>query len=64
MDSAILLVLGIAGVVSITVFAVKGILDQLPEVAESWHRAKRAFRNNDQPDSDSDDQPDLDSDAT
>ncbi|WP_179850934.1 hypothetical protein [Streptomyces sp. TLI_55] len=49
MDSAILWIVGISGVLAITLFAIKGLLDQLPDIAESWHRAKRAFRDPDDP---------------
>ncbi|MET8723832.1 hypothetical protein [Streptomyces misionensis] len=54
MDSAILWLLGASGVAAIALFVIKGLLDQLPEVAQSWHRARRAFRSDDRPDSDSD----------
>ncbi|MFL1901191.1 hypothetical protein ACJWDR_19060 [Streptomyces tauricus] len=47
MDSAILWIVGISGTLAIALFAIKGLLDQLPDLAESWHRAKRAFRNSD-----------------
>lgn len=43
MDSAILWLLGAASVLTIVLFVVKGLLDQLPDVFASWHRAKRAF---------------------
>ena len=47
MDSAILWIVGISGVLTIALFVIKGLLDQLPEIAASWHRAKRAFRDPD-----------------
>ncbi|GHE12840.1 hypothetical protein [Streptomyces alanosinicus] len=39
MESQIVLaVLGAAGVVSAFLFALKGLLDQIPDVIRSWHR--------------------------
>ncbi|PBC92770.1 hypothetical protein SAMN05446589_9913 [Streptomyces sp. OV198] len=43
-DAAVLTVLASAGVVSVLLFAVKGILDQLPGVFRSLHRARKAWR--------------------
>ncbi|MFE2034305.1 hypothetical protein ACFXBB_13820 [Streptomyces scopuliridis] len=43
MDSVVLWILGVASVLTIALFVVKGLLDQLPDLADSWHRAKRAF---------------------
>ncbi|MEU2909319.1 hypothetical protein ACFYM3_15370 [Streptomyces massasporeus] len=46
--TAILFILAIAGVASICLFALKGLLDQVPDVIDSagkardaWHRFKR-----------------------
>jgi hypothetical protein len=46
--TAIIIILAIAGVASVLLFAVKGLLDQVPDVIESagrardsWHRFKR-----------------------
>lgn len=46
--AAILVILAIAGVASICLFTMKGLLDQLPDVLDSagrardaWHRFKR-----------------------
>ncbi|WSQ09009.1 hypothetical protein OG604_15195 [Streptomyces sp. NBC_01231] len=47
MDSAILWILGTSGVLAIALFVIKGLLDQLSDIAKSWHRAKRAFRDPD-----------------
>lgn len=45
MDSTIILsVLAGAGVLSILLFAVKGVLDQVPGVLESWSAVRRAWR--------------------
>ncbi|MDX3733613.1 hypothetical protein [Streptomyces caniscabiei] len=39
MDAQIVLgILATAGVVSILMFALKGLLDQVPDVIRSWHR--------------------------
>ncbi|WP_202532812.1 hypothetical protein [Streptomyces sp. SID3212] len=45
MDSAVIWILGASGVLAVVLFVVKGLLDQVPDIAESWHRAKRAIRN-------------------
>ncbi|MFD8810167.1 hypothetical protein ACFV23_01350 [Streptomyces sp. NPDC059627] len=46
--TAIIIILAIAGVASVLLFAVKGLLDQVPDVIESagkardaWHRFKK-----------------------
>ncbi|WP_326739045.1 hypothetical protein [Streptomyces sp. NBC_01022] len=46
--TAIIIILAIAGVVSVLLFAIKGLLDQVPDVIESasrardsWHRFKK-----------------------
>ncbi|MFE5404581.1 hypothetical protein ACFQ9Z_25180 [Streptomyces sp. NPDC056580] len=46
--AAIIIILAIAGVASVLLFATKGLLDQLPDVIKSagnvrdeWHRFKR-----------------------
>lgn len=45
MDSAIILsILATAGVASILLFACKGLLDQQPELAESFKRARMAWK--------------------
>ncbi|MFD5815602.1 hypothetical protein [Streptomyces sp. NPDC127038] len=43
-DVLTLWILAVAGVASVLLFTVRGILDQLPEVFAAWHRAKRAIR--------------------
>ncbi|MEU2558430.1 hypothetical protein ABZ626_03645 [Streptomyces longispororuber] len=49
MDSAIITwLLAISGVAAICLFVVKGLLDQLPDVFASWHRAMRALRGKDE----------------
>lgn len=47
--TAIIVILAIAGVASVLLFAVKGLLDQVPDVIDSagkardaWHRFKRS----------------------
>jgi len=42
--TAIIIILAIAGVASVLLFAVKGILDQLPDVFESFRRARDAWK--------------------
>ncbi|MFH9711490.1 hypothetical protein ACH4MW_31925 [Streptomyces luteogriseus] len=45
MDSQIILsLLAASGVVTILLFVVRGLLDQLPDVFAAWHRAKKAYR--------------------
>ncbi|MET7440559.1 hypothetical protein ACWERY_10605 [Streptomyces sp. NPDC004082] len=44
MDVLTVWILAVAGVASVLLFAVRGILDQLPDVFAAWHRAKRAIR--------------------
>ncbi|MEV6758191.1 hypothetical protein [Streptomyces sp. NPDC051214] len=44
MDVLTLWILAAAGVASVLLFTVRGILDQLPEVFAAWHRARRALR--------------------
>lgn len=46
--TAIIIILAIAGVVSVLLFALKGLLDQIPDVIDSagrardsWHRFKK-----------------------
>ncbi|MFF9212959.1 MULTISPECIES: hypothetical protein [unclassified Streptomyces] len=41
--TAIIIILAIAGVASVLLFAVKGILDQLPDVFDSASRARDAW---------------------
>ncbi|WP_181018606.1 hypothetical protein [Streptomyces lydicamycinicus] len=52
MDSAILWLLGASGVLAVALFVIKGLLDQVPDIAESWHRAKHAVRGQDRSDGD------------
>ncbi|SEO01118.1 hypothetical protein SAMN05216267_101579 [Actinacidiphila rubida] len=47
--TAIIIILAIAGVASVLLFAIKGVLDQVPDVIASasrardaWHRFRRA----------------------
>lgn len=42
--TAIIVILAIAGVASVLLFAVKGILDQLPDVFDSFRRARDAWK--------------------
>ncbi|SEB93687.1 hypothetical protein SAMN05428945_1582 [Streptomyces sp. 2224.1] len=43
-DSTLTLsVLAVSGVLSVALFAIKGLLDQLPAVLNSWHAARRAW---------------------
>ncbi|MEV0534735.1 hypothetical protein [Kitasatospora sp. NPDC050463] len=45
MDSTIILsLLAGAGVLSIFLFAAKGVLDQVPDVLESWGAIRRTWR--------------------
>ncbi|MEU3246958.1 MULTISPECIES: hypothetical protein [unclassified Streptomyces] len=44
MDVLILWFLAAASVVSVALFTVRGILDQLREVFVAWHRARGAIR--------------------
>ncbi|MFD9540911.1 hypothetical protein [Streptomyces sp. NPDC060022] len=44
MDSAIIWLLGATGVVAVALYVIKGLLDQIPDLARSWHRARDAFR--------------------
>ncbi|WP_189192692.1 hypothetical protein [Streptomyces albiflavescens] len=43
-DVLSLWILAAAGVASVVLFAVRGVLDQLPQVFAAWHRARRAIR--------------------
>uniref|UniRef100_UPI003F492599 hypothetical protein n=1 Tax=Streptomyces chartreusis TaxID=1969 RepID=UPI003F492599 len=43
-DALTMWILGMAGAASVFLFTVRGLLDQLPEVFEAWHRARRAIR--------------------
>ena len=50
MDSTIVLwVLAWSGVVSVLIFVLQGILDQLPRLIDSWHRFLYALRGNGNP---------------
>jgi Sec-independent protein translocase protein TatA len=42
--TAIIIILAIAGVASALLFAIKGILDQLPDVFDSFRRARDAWK--------------------
>ncbi|GAB2864196.1 hypothetical protein GCM10027074_34370 [Streptomyces deserti] len=42
--TAIIIILAIAGVASVLLFAIKGILDQLPDVFDSFRRARDAWK--------------------
>ncbi|MFI5640307.1 hypothetical protein ACIA8H_23270 [Streptomyces goshikiensis] len=42
-DTLIIIILGIAGVLAVLLFAVKGLLDQVPEVIDSAGRARDAW---------------------
>ncbi|WP_436992804.1 hypothetical protein [Streptomyces sp. enrichment culture] len=42
--TAILFVLAVAGVASISLFALKGVLDQLPDVIEAAGRTRDAWK--------------------
>lgn len=39
-----IIILAIAGVVTVTLYVLKGILDQLPEVFDSFRRARDAWK--------------------
>ncbi|MDQ0942893.1 hypothetical protein QFZ67_004598 [Streptomyces sp. V1I1] len=56
-DSLTLAILTISGVITVTLFVVKGILDQLPGVLDSWRRAARALREADLRDEGEDEEP-------
>ncbi|WP_437070873.1 hypothetical protein [Streptomyces sp. enrichment culture] len=43
-DSLILATLTISSVITVALFAIKGTLDQLPDVLNSWRRAVQAMR--------------------
>nr|WP_282549490.1 hypothetical protein [Streptomyces rochei] len=43
-DVLTLWILGVAGAMSVLMFTVRALLDQLTEVFAAWHRAKRAVR--------------------
>ncbi|MBT2420757.1 hypothetical protein J7F01_36815 [Streptomyces sp. ISL-22] len=43
-DSLIIALLTISSVITVMLFVVKGALDQLPEVVNSWRRAVQAMR--------------------
>lgn len=45
-DSLTLAILTISSVITVTLFAIKGTLDQLPDVLDSWRRAVQAMRGN------------------
>ncbi|MFF0715359.1 hypothetical protein [Streptomyces bauhiniae] len=42
--TAIIIILAIAGVASVLLFAVKGLLDQIPDVIESAGKAREAWQ--------------------
>lgn len=43
-DSLTLAILTISSVITVALFAIKGTLDQLPAVLDSWRRAVQAMR--------------------
>jgi hypothetical protein len=43
-DSLTPAILTISSLITVTLFAIKGTLDQLPAVLESWRRAVQAMR--------------------
>ncbi|RSS37318.1 hypothetical protein [Streptomyces sp. WAC08241] len=47
--TAIIIILAIAGVASVLLFAVKGLLDQVPDVIESAGRARDSWQRFRQP---------------
>ncbi|BBJ40204.1 hypothetical protein SSPO_029220 [Streptomyces antimycoticus] len=51
MDGAVLLVLAIAGVATIFLFSLRGLLDQVPDVIDSAGRARDAWRRFKKPES-------------
>lgn len=60
MDSVFILsILAVAGVISILLIACKGLLDQQPELAESFKRARRAWREAIRDDGQSDEHDDV-----
>ncbi|MEU6381667.1 hypothetical protein [Streptomyces sp. NPDC046909] len=44
MDALTLWILAASGVITILLFTVRGLLEQLPELFAAWHRAKKALR--------------------
>ncbi|WP_405900401.1 hypothetical protein OG242_25725 [Streptomyces sp. NBC_00727] len=44
MDGTAIIILAIAGVASVLLFAVKGLLDQVPDVIDSAGRARDAWQ--------------------
>ncbi|WPB90168.1 hypothetical protein [Streptomyces malaysiensis] len=58
MDSAaVLFILAVAGVVSIFLFALKGLLDQVPDVIDFARHARDAWRRFKEPETPHDEQP-------
>ncbi|MFE4873066.1 hypothetical protein [Streptomyces sp. NPDC056682] len=51
-NAVIITTLAISGALGIALFSLKGLLDQLPAVFESWHRARSAWRAKDGEDGD------------
>ncbi|MFE2325295.1 hypothetical protein ACFXD5_15470 [Streptomyces sp. NPDC059385] len=47
MDSVILWLLAASGVLSILIFVVRALLDQLPDVITAWHRGQRMYQSAD-----------------
>ncbi|MER6329263.1 hypothetical protein ABT298_07975 [Streptomyces sp. NPDC001034] len=41
--TAIIIILAIAGVVTVTIYVLKGVLDQLPDLFESARKAREAW---------------------
>lgn len=51
MDSQIILyLLAASGVLTVLLFVVRVVLDQVPEVLAAWHRVKKAFKPEEVPD--------------
>ncbi|MER6190578.1 hypothetical protein [Streptomyces cyaneofuscatus] len=61
--TAIIVILAIAGVVSVLLFAIKGLLDQVPDVIDSAGRARDSWQRFKKPDvpppADDDEEPPL-----
>lgn len=45
-DSLTLAILTVSSVITVSLLAIKGTLDQLPDVLDSWRRAVQAMRGN------------------
>ncbi|MCP9957094.1 hypothetical protein [Streptomyces sudanensis] len=49
MDGTVIIILAIAGVASVLLFALKGLLDQVPDVIDSAGKARDAWQRFKQP---------------